>query len=405
MKVIYNISIHLLSVLLHCLAPVMAKARAMVDGRRGQDFKDPNPTVRPTICIHCASLGEFEQGRPLIEALRSAHPQARLVLTFFSPSGYEIRKNYSGVDSVYYLPFDTPGATRRFIDDLHPDILFLIKYEFWYNLLNAAHRSGCRIYLVSAIFREGQSFFKPSWLGGSFFRNILHLFDRLFVQDIPSAALLSSIGLTDKVTVAGDTRFDRVASLTTSSPDIAPIAQFVGHTPTIVCGSTWGPDEALIIQAMKAHPEWKFIIAPHEISEERIDRLIEESGRESIKYSQIDTAQGGETLLVVNTIGILSSIYRYGMVSYIGGGFGVGIHNTLEAAAWGKPVVFGPKYQKFQEAVALIECGAATCIHNATELNSTFETMMAHGAQSGALACEFVKSHIGATSKIMSFDL
>lgn len=395
----------------------MPKVRQMIVGRRGQIFAEQHqdqdkkqPTAADgarhmTICVHCASLGEFEQGRPLIESLRKSYPAARLVLTFFSSSGYEIRKHYSGVDAVYYLPIDTRGAVRKFIEQLQPDMLFLVKYEFWYNLLQAAHDSGCRIFLVSAIFRHKSQFFRSSLLGGNFFRNILHLFDHIFVQDQQSVDLLSSIGLTRTVSLCGDTRFDRVASLATSAPEIESIARLVGQSPTVVCGSTWGPDEALIVETMKAHPEWKFIIAPHEISEERIDRLVAASARRAVKYSQIENATGDETLIIINTIGILSSVYRYAWVSYIGGGFGVGIHNTLEAAAWGKPVIFGPKYQKFQEAVGLVDCGAAACITSVDELTARVEQMMANHHSIGMLAAQFVESNIGATNKIMNFEL
>lgn len=375
----------------------------MVRSRKGQDFRDPKADAkRQVICVHCASLGEFEQGRPLIEALRAKFKDARLVVTFFSPSGYEIRKNYSGADAVYYLPLDTPRAARRFIDQLQPDMLFLVKYEFWYNILRQARLSGTRIYIVSAIFRADMNFFAPAWRGGDFFRSILGFFDKIFVQDTASATLLEGIGLKERVVVAGDTRFDRVAGLTSSAPLIPSIKQFAVGQTTIVCGSTWPPDEQLLLCLMDKQSDWRFIIAPHEIEMARIDRLIEASGRRAIKYSQIEQATGDESLLVIDSIGILSSLYRYGQVAYIGGGFGVGIHNTLEAATWGVPVIFGPRYQKFREAVGLVECGAAASIENSDELTKVVQKFADQNEDFGAKAAQYVRSHIGATDTIMA---
>lgn len=355
--------------------------------------------------VHCASLGEFEQGRPLVEALRAQYPEARLVVTFFSPSGYEIRKNYAGADAVYYLPLDTPRAARRFVAQLQPDRVFFVKYEFWRNILRALHRSGARVYLVSGIFRKDMTFFRSAWAGGNFFRSILGSFDHFFVQDEASASLLASIGLGDRVTVAGDTRFDRVAGLAQSAPRNEAVERFVGDSFTVVAGSTWPEDEALLIELMAARPDWKFVVAPHEISSERIDRFMADSGRKAIRYSNISAAQGDETLLMIDSIGLLSSLYRYGQLAYIGGGFGAGIHNTLEAAAWGRAVVFGPRYTKFREAVGLVECGAAISVTTADELKDAMATLSSSWRTVGDLAAAYVQSHIGATSIIMGYEL
>lgn len=403
MKLLYNISIHLFSVLLWCAQPFVAKARLMVRGRRGQRFcpSDGSRTTDKVICVHCASLGEFEQGRPLIEAIAKRYPSYRLVLTFFSPSGYEIRKNYSGVDAVYYLPLDTPRATRRFARELAPDVVIFVKYEYWYNILRQLKLHGAKIYVVSAIFRPTMSFFSPTWKGGVFFRNMLRLFDAIFVQDEASVSLLGTIGLSSNVILAGDTRFDRVADLVDSAKELPEVDRFVDRSFTVVCGSTWGPDEELLTQLMHSKPEWRFIVAPHEISSERIEKMIAQSGRKAVKYSQIGATAGDETLLVVDCIGILSSLYRFAGIAYIGGGFGVGIHNTLEAATWGVPVVFGPSYERFREAVGLVDCGAARSIASYDELRLAMDYFHDNRAVCGALSSGYVASNIGATDRIL----
>lgn len=382
----------------------------MIAGRRGQYFGSDTHASRSTegearqlcICVHAASLGEFEQGRPLIEALRARYPDSRLVLTFFSPSGYEVRKNYSVVDNVYYLPLDTPKAARRFARELKPDMVFFVKYEYWNNILRELKRVGARVYVVSAIFRPSMSFFRPAWRAGAFFRSILKVFDKIFVQDAHSAELLASIGFSDNVIVAGDTRFDRVARLVDSSNTLPDVESFVGDSFTVVCGSTWGEDEDLLLEAMAKNKGWKFIVAPHHIDQSRIDRFIAQSGRSAIRYSKIGERTGLETLLVVDCIGILSSLYRYGAVAYIGGGFGAGIHNTLEAATWGMPVIFGPKYEKFHEAVELIESGAARSITSSEELCQAMADFARNHISTGSIAKQYVCRNIGATDRILA---
>ncbi len=400
-RVLYNLSIALFVGLLYVVQFFNAKVRKMIVGRRNQHYSTTLSYTK-TICVHCASLGEFEQGRSLIEALRVHNPKARLVLTFFSASGYEIRKNYDGVDAVYYLPFDRPRKVKKFVRELGAEEFYIIKYEYWYNLLKELNRSGCKIYLVSAIFRENSTFFRSSMRGGAFYRAMLGYFTTIFVQDNNSKELLESIGCADSVVVAGDTRFDRVAQVTKSAKQIAIVEDFVrGSELTIVCGSTWGADEELLCEVMKMKEDWKFVVVPHEISQGGVERLIENSGRVATKYSE-GVLRDGSTLFVVDTIGLLSSLYQYGELAYIGGGFGVGIHNTLEAATWGVPIVFGPKYEKFREARELIAAGAARSISSADELLAAFENFAAEQKVVGAKAKTYVEHNIGATSKIIS---
>lgn len=357
---------------------------------------------KAVILVHCASLGEFEQGRPLIEALRAKYPQKWMVLSFFSPSGYELRKNFTDVDEVIYLPLDTPAAARKFARKLMPEMAFFIKYEYWYNILHNLHKVGTKIYLVSAILRSDASFFKPAIGGGNFFRSILGFYETIFVQQHSSADLLASIGVVSNVVVAGDTRFDRVSRLISCAKVLPIVENFVSNKLTVICGSTWPPDEDILCALMAAHSDWNFIVAPHEISKNRIDRFIAQSGRKAILYTDNSTIAPHATLLVIDCIGVLSSAYRYGNIAYIGGGFGVGIHNTLEAATWGVPVVFGPKYQKFAEARELIACGGAFSVDGAEQLLEIFDNLASNYKQYGDIAAQYVKSNIGATDIVMS---
>lgn len=354
-----------------------------------------------TFCIHCASLGEFEQGRTLIEGLRRQYPDVRLVLTFFSPSGYDVRGGYEGVDAVYYLPFDRVGDVRRFLDCEQPDKFFIVKYEYWYNLLRELNRRGCEVYLVSAIFRRSQHFFKSRWIGGGFYRGMLDYFTTIFVQDMESRALLAEVDKVEGVVVAGDTRFDRVLEITTTARDVPMVAEFVsGSDFTIVCGSTWPADDEHLLTLMHHNPEWRFVCVPHEISGEYIDSFIQRSGRSATKYSAGGVTEGS-TLFVVDTIGVLSSVYQYGNVAYIGGGFGVGIHNTLEAATWGLPVVFGPNYKRFREARELVACGGGFSVGNDGELEAVMHNLLQNYRSAGSVAREYVHKNTGATALIL----
>lgn len=422
MTFLYNCSIRAFSLGVGLGAVFNRKARLLCRGRRGllsrieeeERIADHSPG---TIWVHCASLGEFEQGRPVIEELRRRHPVGtaeyrRIVVTFFSPSGYEIRKNYDRADAVYYLPADTPENARRFVAAVRPQTAIFVKYEYWYNYLSALRDSGAKTYVVSANFRPDTVFFRDN-AAGRFMRRTLGLLDHFFVQNEVSKELLATIGFgPERVTVSGDTRFDRVASLAENAPELPLVATFADNVPApvMVCGSTWAPDEELLLELMKAHPEMKFVVAPHELDSARIDSLMARSGRKGVRYTHLSAPSSEAelreaTLLVIDTIGILSGVYRYGRLAYIGGGFGRGIHNTLEAATWGMPVVFGPKYTTFAEAVELVQLGAATPVHDAGELLRTVENWISDPAElavRSAAAQSYVRSRTGATRMILA---
>lgn len=421
MTFLYNCSIHAFSLGIGLGALFNRKARLLNRGRRGllsRIEKEEAGAHRGlgTVWVHCASLGEFEQGRPLIEELRRRHPAGtpeyrRIVVTFFSPSGYEIRKNYDGADAVYYLPGDTPENARRFVAAVRPEAAIFVKYEYWYNYLSALRANGAKAYVVSALFRPDMVFFRDNGMG-RFMRKTLGLLDRFFVQNEASKELLATIGFgPEQVTVSGDTRFDRVAALASAAPELPSVAKFVGNTqtPVMVCGSTWPPDEEILLELMKAYPEMKFIVAPHELDSARIDSLIERSGRRGLRYTALSESTPEAklreaTLLVIDTIGILSGVYRYGQIAYIGGGFGRGIHNTLEAATWGMPIAFGPKYKAFAEAVELVELGAAASVSDAGDLIRTVNGWLSDPgglAFKGAEAESYVRSRTGATRIIL----
>ena len=353
--------------------------------------------------MHAASLGEFEQGRPVIEALRRTHPEYKILLTFFSPSGYEIRKNYSGADYIFYLPSDTPRNVRRFMDIVRPKIAIIIKYEFWLNYLSELRRRGCRTYIISSIFRRDSIFFRPY---GWAFRRALRSFDTLFVQNDESVRLLASIGITD-VEKTGDTRFDRVADIVSKAGRIEDIERFADGDTVFVAGSTWPPDEELIINLANRHKDTKFIIVPHEIDSERIDRMAQALEGGAVRYTraaECDNLSAAQ-VMIVDTVGILSSVYAYAGYAYIGGGFGVGIHNTLEAATFSLPLAFGPNYAKFKEAADLISLGAARSVNDYTQLEEWFTAL--HDDKNlrklqGEKAGRYIQQNKGATDKILS---
>ncbi len=356
----------------------------------------------PLIWVHAASLGEFEQGRPVVEEIRRRHPEYKILLTFFSPSGYEIRKHYQGADYVFYLPTDTARNARRFVEIARPEIAIFIKYEFWLNYLRELSRKGCRTFLVSALFRRDQIFFK--WYGGMFRRG-LKLFEWLFVQNMESRLLLDTIGI-HHATATGDTRFDRVAAVAASARRIASVETFARDARVVVAGSTWPPDEHILMENIRRHPELKFVIVPHEIVEERIMQMITRCPRPAVRYTECDRGEDPSKydVMIVDVIGILSSVYQYGSYGYVGGGFGVGIHNTLEAATFGLPVAFGPNYHRFREACDLIAEGAATSIEDADELDQWLTAMEAN-RPSYEKSCELAECYVsrnkGATDKIL----
>jgi 3-deoxy-D-manno-octulosonic-acid transferase len=356
------------------------------------------------VWFHAASLGEFEQGRPLMEQLRKDHPEYKILLTFFSPSGYEVRKNYEGADIICYLPLDTITNARRFLRTIRPVMAFFIKYEFWYNYLHILRHRGVPVYSVSSIFRPGQVFFR--WYGKQYSR-VLKCFTHFFVQNEVSRELLSTIGI-DNVTVVGDTRFDRVLQIKEAAKQLPVVEQFKGNSKCFIAGSSWQPDEEIFIPWLNEHKDWKVVIAPHVIGEDhlqQIERMLE--GRKVVRYTEAteENVKGAE-VLIVNCFGLLSSIYHYADVTYVGGGFGVGIHNTLEAAVWDVPVFFGPNNQRFQEAQGLKNCGGGLEIANADDFLRYMKGFEEHPElmkELGEKAGQYVASLAGATQKVLSF--
>lgn len=401
---LYNLGIYIYSMLIHLVAPFSRKPRKMMKGHwvvyellRQQKEKDAK-----YIWFHAASLGEFEQGRPLIERIRERYPEYKILLTFFSPSGYEVRKNYQGADIVCYLPMDKPRNVNKFLDIIQPCMAFFIKYEFWKNYLDELHKRQIPVYSVSSIFRKEQIFFK--WYGG-LYRKVLSDFDQLFVQNETSKRFLAKIGI-NKVSVVGDTRFDRVLEIRKEAKDLPLVEAFKGDSLTIVAGSSWAPDEDLFIEYFNTHPEVKLIIAAHVIDENHLVEIISKLKRPYVRYSKANEKNVvNADCLIIDGFGLLSSIYRYGEIAYIGGGFGVGIHNILEAAVYGIPVIFGPKYQKFMEARDLIEEKGAFSIENYEELSQLLDKMISDKEflnKSGSNAGNYVTRNLGASERILS---
>ena len=428
MKSLYNIAIWFYALTVRVVAMFNPKVRLMWQGEK-EAYARIESGLRKgdrVVWVHAASLGEFEQGRPLIEKLKRENPEYKILLTFFSPSGYEVRKNYASADVIAYLPLDTPRAARRFVELVRPEKVVFVKYEFWLNYLGELRFRGIETFIISAIFRPNQVFFK--WYGG-IFREGLKAFKMLFVQNEASKELLKGIGV-ENVVVAGDTRFDRVADIVAAAKQLEIVESFVGirkeeanspfyrqrlkdlrfsifnsQFPILVVGSSWGPDEDLLTRYINERAgRMKMIIAPHEVHEERIKELTSKLTCKYVLYTKILNSQfstlNSFDVLVINTIGLLSSIYQYGQVAYIGGGFGVGIHNTLEAAAWGMPVVFGPNYHKFQEAKELIGCGAGQSIANYEECARALDEFFEKNEEASKAAAEYVASHTGATELI-----
>ena len=379
---------------------------------------------RGAVWIHAASVGEFEQARPLIEQLKIHNSQFKIVVTFFSPSGYEARKNYELADGIFYLPFATPLNAKRFIETLQPSMAIFVKYEFWPAYLKALKKRGIPTYCISAIFRPTQRFFH--WYGASA-RRVLKCFTHIYVQDEASRRLLAEHGIHD-CTVAGDTRFDRVVEIVESQKskdlsaqsNLTPVAQFTeGAERVLIAGSTWPEDEELLeaylentecrIQNTDSGKRVKLILVPHETDEQHLHFIFNLFQGRMVRYSTINAMPSNMSrlnilrnaqVMVIDTMGLLSSIYRFGQVAYIGGGFGVGIHNTIEAAVYGVPVVFGPNYHHFREAQGLIDAGAARSIKNYSELEAALNTALDQHETIGAKAAEYVQSELGATEKI-----
>lgn len=406
----YTIGIYIFVLGMLIAAIFHKKARKMVVGI-GQTYLLLRRHIKKTdrvVWFHAASLGEFEQGRPLMERLRVEHPEYKILLTFYSPSGYEVRKDYEGADLVCYLPFDTPGNALSFLRLSHPEIAIFIKYEFWTNYLITCRRKGIKTYSVSSIFRPDQYFFKWHMFGKYPTLKPLRQFDHLFVQNESSKKLLADFGI-NCVTVVGDTRLDRVIAIKNAAAPLPLVEQFAGDSPCFIAGSSWGPDEEIYIPYFAQHKDWKLIIAPHVISEthlKEIEALLNDSGITHVRYTQLEKNEvpvSSEVgALIVNCFGKLSSIYRYGKVALVGGGFGVGIHNVPEAAVYGIPVLFGPNNQKFREAQALKACGGSFEYQD----NASFAALMDNFInnpealkKAGDAADGYINANAGATDK------
>jgi 3-deoxy-D-manno-octulosonic-acid transferase len=404
MKYLYNLGILIYVLTVRFLSPFNSKAKLWIRGRKNWEslLSEHIDRSRRNIWIHCSSLGEFEQGRPLIEAIKKANPECKIVLTFFSPSGYEIRKNYNYADYVCYLPADTPYNAEKFISLVNPSAAIFVKYEFWDNYTSKLKKNSIPLFLISAIFRPDQHFFK--WYG-SFFRNMLPRFSHIFVQDKQSMDLLTGIGI-GNVSVAGDTRFDRVIQIADSAKNIPQIELFRGGEKLFLAGSSWRQDEEIIARYINAHPgSMKWIFAPHEIEKANIDRLEKLFNTKVVRFSELNEKSEEACVLIMDNIGMLSSTYRYAYIAAVGGGFGKGIHNVLEAACWGIPVIFGPNHKKFREAVELINLKGASCFSTYEEFSGIVDNWLSDRVdylKSAKIAGDYVKENAGATDKILT---
>lgn len=403
MKILYNTAIFIYTALVHFMALFNSKASLWVRGRKGWQTRlsAKSDAGERTVWIHCSSLGEFEQGRPVIEEIKREHPEFKIVLTFFSPSGFEIRKNYSGVDCVEYLPADFPGNARQFIKLVQPEFAIFVKYEFWNNYITELSKNDIPLYLISGIFRPGQHFFR--WYG-SFFRNILKRFEKIFVQDQQSFDLLDGIGLKNIIR-AGDTRFDRVVKITGTARDIPQIEQFRGGEKLFLVGSSWKRDEEIIARYINSFPEkMKWIFAPHEIDKPNIDRLEKLFNVRTVRFSGYNSESADARILIIDNIGMLSSAYKYANIAAIGGGFGKGIHNILEPACWKIPVIFGPNYEKFREAVELIKEGGAISFDSYENFAEILNKLISDGSfylRAADTAGNYITRNTGATARIL----
>lgn len=399
MVLIYRLSLWFYVLGIRLASMRIVKAKQWLAGRKSwkDRLRNFNPEKSKVAWIHCASLGEFEQGRPVIEAFRKENPGYKILLTFFSPSGFEIRKNYEGADAIYYLPIDSPSNARQFISLVRPSVVYFIKYEFWYFYMREIHNLNIPIFLVSAIFRPKQIFFKSY---GKWYRQILAWYTHIFVQNEKSEALLKSIGI-ENISIAGDTRFDRVAAIAKTARGLPLIKQFKASRKMIVAGSTWPPDEVLLARYIgETEKNVCLVAAPHEIHPSNISR-IQKLFHHSVLYSEASTNDLlNAQVLIIDNIGLLSSIYQYGDIAYIGGAFKTGLHNVLEPACFSMPVLFGPNYSKFQEATHLVEIGAAIPVATYKELQSHFDNLLINEnalAELSQKAGKFIEDNKGAT--------
>lgn len=410
---LYTLAIYLYMLAVIIVSPFHKKARQIVVGH-WHTFRilrrqiDRNARY---VWFHAASLGEFEQGRPLMERFRKLHPEYKILLTFFSPSGYEVRKNYDGADVICYLPFDTPGNVISFLRLARPEMLFLIKYEFWQNFIIGCAAMHIPVYSVSSIFRPNKIYFR--WYGRTYAKATLHKIAHFFVQDEESASLLSGIKIRDNVTVVGDTRFDRVIDICMAAKELPLIERFKDGKTVVVAGSSWGPDEDLLIPYFNEHPELKLILAPHVIDESHLRQIEAKLKRPSMRYTDVvaraeknesfDVSQ--QDCLIINCFGLLSSIYRYGEVAYVGGGFGVGIHNVPEAAVYGVPVLIGPNNEKFREAQDLLRLGGCFEVHDRSDFNATLTHLLTDQSAlnaAGTASRNYIHGNAGAADAIFA---
>ena len=405
MLFLYNIVIQITGSVLHFIALFNSKIKLFVNGRK-LVFPTLEQKIKPsdkTIWFHAASLGEYEQGLPVIEKIKEEYPLHKIVITFFSPSGYEVRKNNTIADATVYLPLDSKKNAKRFLNLVHPEMVFFIKYEYWLNYLNELHKKNTPTYLISGIFREKQMFFK--WYGG-FYRKALATFTYFFVQNEGSKKLLQQLGITN-VSVSGDTRFDRVTAILEKDTTLDYISKFKNDTLTVIVGSSWPKDEALLLDFINTNTlNIKFIIAPHNIKKEQIERLKNSITKKTVLYSQTQGKNlANFDVFIIDTIGLLTKIYSYADIAFVGGGFGkTGVHNLLEPATFGVPIVIGPNYSKFAEAIALVDMGGCVSVSTKTELNSAFKDLIVDPNfrnEKGHICSTFVQMNKGATNIIM----
>jgi 3-deoxy-D-manno-octulosonic-acid transferase len=427
--IFYHVFLWLYKTGIRLVAPWNRKARLWLEGRKDlfgrmrKELGDWGGGKYPVIWMHCSSLGEFEQGRPVLEGLRRQTPGCRIVLSFFSPSGYETKKDYKGADHIFYLPLDSRKNARQFIDLVQPTLVLWVKYDYWYYFLVELKRRNIPLLLISGVFRSDQPFFR--WYG-RLHRYMLECFTYLFVQTEASKKLLDRLGLSGNVRVSGDTRFDRVIEIAQGGEPLPLVGAFCGDHPVIVAGSTWAEDEEELDHYANTHPEIRFLIAPHEIEEDRL-REVEGLFRHAIRYSvwerETAVSRGGSgratggsagmagwpepNVLIIDNIGMLSRLYKYATITYVGGGFGDdGVHNVLEAAVYGKPVVFGPVIEKYTEAVELTECGGGIVIDSALEAEKVFDRLLDDPGEchvTGEASRHYVYSKKGATEGIIGY--
>lgn len=404
MRFIYNIIIQLFSLAVRISSLYSSKSALMVRG-----WKDWRKKLSAGVGVgekwlwmHCASLGEFEQGRPVIEEIKKRSPATNILLTFFSPSGYEVRKNYGGADHICYLPPDTAANARDFMRIVRPETVIFVKYEFWNNYISAVHKAGVRFYMISAIFRPGQHFFR--WYGG-FFRNMLGRFTKIFVQDSRSADLLNSAGIYNYA-IAGDTRFDRVMQISSAARTIEAIESFAAGHRVFLAGSSWSPDEEIIAEYINNNAgRMKWIFAPHEVDPENIERLEKLFSADCVRFSAYKESPTSADVMIIDNIGMLSSAYRYAYIAAVGGGFGKGIHNILEPACWGIPVLFGPNHRNFREALEMQAAGGACSFSSYYEFKTVLDRWLDDDDEyrkASSSAGDFVRKNTGATGIIIA---